>query len=146
VEVLNERLAAASDAYSQSKFAHWNVKGLNFYQLHLLFDKVAETIEPQIDEIAERITALGGVANGTVRQAANSSTLPEYPVDSKTGPEHLAAMVGLLSQYAADLRSAAEKAADLGDDPTHDFFNQMIIDVEQQLYFVESHLEIGESQ
>lgn len=146
VELLNVRLAEASDAYSQTKFAHWNVKGLNFYQLHLLFDKIAEDIEEQIDLIAERITALGGVANGTVRQASNTSQLSEYKVDAVSGPDHLRALIEMLSDYSKGLREAAEKAGDIGDDPTHDFFNQMIIDVEQDLYFLESHLEAGESQ
>jgi starvation-inducible DNA-binding protein len=146
VELLNVRLAEASDMYSQTKFAHWNVKGLNFYQLHLLFDKIAEDIEGQVDEIAERITALGGVANGTVRQAANASGLPEYKVNSTSGPEHLNALSTALAQYAKALRDAAEEVDQAGDDPTHDFFNQMIISVEQDLYFLESHLESGESQ
>jgi starvation-inducible DNA-binding protein len=146
VEMLNVKLADAADAYSQAKFAHWNVKGLNFYQLHLLFDAVAEAIEPHVDMIAERITALGGVANGTVRQAVAASELPEYNVNAVSGPEHLTALIDLVSAYAASLREAAEKADKLGDDPTHDFFNQMIIDVEQKLYFLESHLENGETQ
>ncbi len=42
VEVMQERLADASDMYSQAKFAHWNVKGDNFYQLHLLFDHIGD--------------------------------------------------------------------------------------------------------
>jgi starvation-inducible DNA-binding protein len=146
VEMLNFRLAEASDAYSQTKFAHWNVKGLNFYQLHLLFDTIAESIEGQIDGIAERLTALGGVANGTVRQAANHSTLPEYNVDAVTGPDHLRAMIDLIATYAANLREGARIAGEAGDEPTHDFFNQMIVDTEQHLYFLESHLESGETQ
>ena len=47
VNVMQERLAEALDMYSQAKFAHWNVKGVNFYQLHLVFDSVAETIFPR---------------------------------------------------------------------------------------------------
>jgi len=61
-ELLNARLADAIDLGAQSKYAHWNVKGPSFIALHELFDKVAETIEDQIDTLAERITALGGRA------------------------------------------------------------------------------------
>ena len=60
VEVMRERLAEAADLSSQAKFAHWNVKGYNFAQLHLVFDQVAKAIEGQIDPIAEPITELGG--------------------------------------------------------------------------------------
>ncbi len=145
VEILNQRLAEASDFYSQAKFAHWNVKGLNFYQLHLLFDKIAEDAEGHIDEIAERITALGGVANGTNRQAASTSRLPEYKVESITGPEHLEAMIEALATYTASVREAGDKIDEI-DQPTRDFLNQIIVQLEQNLYFLESHMESGESQ
>src|SRR5262245_54269037 len=74
VELLNQQLANTSDIYSQSKQAHWNVKGVHFYQLHLLFDELAEHREGEADEIAERAVELGGYATGTVRMAAANSS------------------------------------------------------------------------
>ena len=68
IALLNARLADAIDMQTQAKFAHWNVKGDDFYQLHLLFDSIAEHVEDAVDLIAERVTALGGRANGTARQ------------------------------------------------------------------------------
>jgi starvation-inducible DNA-binding protein len=81
VTVLNQNLADAFDLQSQVKQAHWNVKGSDFWQLHKLFDEVAERAEEWVDELAERVTALGGYATGTVRMAAASSTLPVFPTD-----------------------------------------------------------------
>ena len=75
IALLNARLADSTDLKSQVKWAHWNVKGLHFIQLHDLFDSVASHLEEQSDSIAERITTLGGVANGTVREAAAKSGL-----------------------------------------------------------------------
>ena len=92
VEKMQVTLASATDMYSQSKFAHWNVKGDNFYQLHLVFDHVAKVIGKQADPIAERMTQLGGVANGTARQAAAASIVPEYPVDTVAGMDHVRAL------------------------------------------------------
>ncbi len=147
VQIFQEQLAASSDLYSQAKFAHWNVKGDNFYQLHLLFDSVADVIEEQIDPIAERLTQLGGVANGTVRQAAQNSPINEYPMDTVgKGIDHVRALSSAVAQYAKSLREASEKVDDAGDKPSADFFNQMIVDVEKQLYFLESHLQVGDVQ
>ncbi len=146
VQVMQERLAEASDMYSQAKFAHWNVKGDNFYQLHLLFDHVAKVIGKQVDPIAERITQLGGVANGTVRQAACVSKIPEYPVETVAGMDHVRALADSLGRYCQELREASDKIDDLGDGPSSDFFNQLIIDAEEQMYFLESHLEAGDVQ
>src|SRR3954452_18688731 len=74
-ELLNGTLADLNDLKSQTKYAHWNVKGPSFYSLHLLFDQLASGFDEHIDTIAERIASLGGVAHGTVRQAAKSSSL-----------------------------------------------------------------------
>jgi starvation-inducible DNA-binding protein len=146
VGVMQERLATALDMYSQAKFAHWNVKGVNFYQLHLLFDSVADTIEPHIDMIAERLTQLGGVANGTVRQAAACSALHEYPVELIAGMDHVKALADRLGEYCEELRSASDAIDEIDDPPTADFFKQLVVEAEKQLYFVESHLEAGDVQ
>src|SRR6516164_4455189 len=77
IALLNTRLADSFDLRSQVKWAHWNVKGLHFIQLHELFDAIASHLEEQTDSIAERITTLGGVANGTAREVASKSDLKE---------------------------------------------------------------------
>ena len=45
IALLNQQLADTFDLYSHTKQAHWNVKGLQFFQLHELFDKLAEEVE-----------------------------------------------------------------------------------------------------
>jgi starvation-inducible DNA-binding protein len=144
VAVMQERLAESLDMYSQAKFAHWNVKGYNFYQLHLVFDSVADHIFPQIDAIAERITQLGGVANGTVRQAANGSLIPEYNIALIAGMDHVNALADALGCYCQALREASDKIDEIGDEPSSDFFKQLVVEAEEQLYFLESHLEAGD--
>src|SRR5690242_19279320 len=79
VELLNARLADAIDLQTQSKQAHWNVKGPHFIGLHELFDKVSGAVEEYVDGIAERAVQLGGVAEGTARAVAKRSSLAEYP-------------------------------------------------------------------
>ena len=86
--LLNQHLADLFDLMSQTKFAHWNVKGPNFYQLHLLFDTLAEKVEGLVDEVAERVTALGGVATGTARQAVASWHGPQAEVKILTKAFH----------------------------------------------------------
>ena len=67
VSLLNQQLADTFDLYSQVKQAHWNVKGPQFIALHELFDRLAGELQAHVDLIAERATALGGKALGTVR-------------------------------------------------------------------------------
>lgn len=142
VQILNSTLAAALDIWSQVKQAHWNVKGKNFYQLHLLFDDVASVLYEHIDLIAERATSLGGVAHGTARNAAQSSFLPEYPDTEKMREdEHIIAVAERLAAYAKHLREAIDKTADLNEQGTNDLFVQISREVDKKLWFLEAHLQ-----
>lgn len=141
VALLNQQLADNADLYSQVKQAHWNVKGLHFRPLHELFDDLADGIQGFTDELAERATALGGYATGTVRMAAEASTLPEYPVDAVDGNAHLEAVRERWAAYAASTRAAIERSEQLGDMGSSDLFTEIIRVVDKNLYFLEAHLQ-----
>jgi starvation-inducible DNA-binding protein len=141
VELLNARLADVFDLYSQLKQAHWNVKGSDFVQLHLLFDTVAEDVLEHVDEIAERATALGGLALGTARLAASASTLDEYPLDAVEGMEVVAVVADRLAAFGEHVRADIDTASGLGDMDTADLFTQVSRAIDKHLWFVEAHLQ-----
>ena len=141
IELLNARLADTFDLYSQVKQAHWNVKGSDFIQLHLLYDTVAEPLIEYVDMIAERATALGGLALGTARMAAASSTLDEYPVDAVDGMDTVTAVADRLAAYGASVRAAIETATQLEDQDTADLFTEISRTIDKNLWFVEAHLQ-----
>ena len=140
IALLNARLADAIDLGAQSKYAHWNVKGPNFIALHELFDKVAESIEEQTDTIAERITALGGSAYGTIRAVARNSTLKPYPEEISEGLAHVDALSAALADHGAKLRAAIDAADRLGDADTADLFTGVSREMDKHLWFLEAHL------
>lgn len=142
IDLLNQQLADASDLYSQTKQAHWNVKGMHFHQLHLLFDALGESLEEHIDTIAERATALGGVALGTARMAAAASRLPEYPLAAVEGREHLEALTARFANLAKSTRAAIDSASSFGDADTADLFTQASRDLDKHLWFLEAHLQV----
>ncbi len=141
VSLLNQRLADTFDLMSQTKFAHWNVKGSNFYGLHQLFDKLAELLEGHVDTIAERVTALGGVAMGTVRQAAAMSQTPEFPANTFKGMDVVAAMADRYAAAGKATREGIDQADELGDKDTADLLTDVSRDLDQGLYFLEAHLQ-----
>ncbi|WP_013321962.1 DNA starvation/stationary phase protection protein Dps [Gloeothece verrucosa] len=140
VDLLNQTLAASLDLKTQVKYAHWNVKGLDFYQLHELFDELAGELEGFIDLVAERATALGGTALGTARIAAANSILPEYPFDIVDGADHVAALADRYGAYAAHLREAIATTADLGDADTSDLYTEVSREIDKRLWFLDAHL------
>jgi starvation-inducible DNA-binding protein len=141
IALLNQELADVSDLYSQTKQAHWNVKGVHFHQLHVLFDEIAAGLLVYMDELAERVTALGGEAMGTLRMGAAASRLTEYPEDVFDGMEVVAALIERTSRLAKSVREdieAAEKAEDMG---TSDLFIEVSRGLDKWLWFLEAHLQ-----
>ena len=139
--ILNERLADAIDLQSQVKQAHWNVKGPNFIALHELFDKVSDEVLEQIDDIAERVTSLGGTAEGTVAVAAKRSKLKNYPLSITAGKDHLYYLSTQLAAWGKSVRQAIEDTDKLGDADTADLFTGISRTVDKYLWFVEAHLQ-----
>lgn len=137
--ILNQSLADMSDLYSQTKQAHWNVRGASFYSLHKLFDDLAASVEAHIDDTAERITALGGLAQGTVRMAAAASALPEFP-DAQPGEfSYVAALVERYSAAAKSVRKAIDAADALGDADTADLLTGVSRNLDKALWMLEAH-------
>ena len=141
VKLLNQQLADTFDLYSQIKQSHWNIKGIDFIQLHLLFDQLAENVLPYADMIAERATALGGKALGTVRLAAQNSALPEMPETVADEKEYVVLLADRMAAYAKSSRAAIDTADKAEDKSTADLFTEISRSVDKDLYFLESHLQ-----
>jgi starvation-inducible DNA-binding protein len=141
IALLNARLADSVDLYAQIKWAHWNVKGINFIALHELFDSVATHVQDQSDTIAERVVTLGGVANGTTREAAARSGLKEADLAASDGPSQLKWLVHNVAHHANALREAVNASGDLEDLITADLFTSITRDLDKDLWFLEAHLQ-----
>jgi starvation-inducible DNA-binding protein len=141
ITLLNQHLADTFDLYSQAKQAHWNVKGPQFFQLHELFDKLADEAQGYVDEIAERVTALGGTALGTVRMSAAASRLDEYPIDVSQGLSSVESLVSAYASLAETTREAIDTSDRTGDADTADLFTEISRGLDKSLWFLEAHLQ-----
>lgn len=138
--ILNARLADSVDLMHQAKQAHWNVKGPGFIALHKLFDEIVDAAEEYMDLLAERVVQLGGVAQGTVRIAAQRSALAEYPINIAAERDHVEALSSALAAYGKSTRRAIDQTDELGDRDTADIFTEISRGVDKYLWFVEAHL------
>jgi starvation-inducible DNA-binding protein len=137
--LLNRRLADALDLQSQCKQAHWNVKGPQFIALHKLFDDVYEGVTEYVDLLAERIVQLGGVAYGTVRDAAETSELDEYPASISSGEEHVRTLSTALAAFGSRMRRAIDETDELDDVASADICTEITRGTDKWLWFVEAH-------
>lgn len=139
VALLNQTLVDLLDLHYQVKHAHWNVQGPAFIALHQLFDQLADRVEEHADDVAERITAFGGLANGTVRLAAEHSRLAEFP-PVRASFEVVAALANHYGQLANDVRAAIDIADEFEDAGTADLFTGISRALDKDLWFLEAHL------
>ncbi|MDQ3014145.1 MAG: DNA starvation/stationary phase protection protein Dps [Acidobacteriota bacterium] len=141
IALLNQQLADTFDLYSQTKQAHWNVKGMQFFQLHELFDRLATETLVYVDDIAERVTTLGGTALGTARMSSAASRLPEYPAKVVGSQESVEALVERYAELAASTREAIDASDELDDADTADLFTGVSRGLDKSLWFLEAHLQ-----
>lgn len=136
--LLNQHLGTLLTLYSQTKQAHWNVKGKDFIQLHELFDDIATNVLEHLDNVAERAVQLGGVA---VKVATQDGKLPAYPLEAIEGQAHLEALAERYGIYANFARASIDQANHLNDANTADLFTEISRVMDKHLWFLEAHLQ-----
>ncbi|NNF03707.1 MAG: DNA starvation/stationary phase protection protein Dps [Rhodothermales bacterium] len=120
IGLLNQQLADLIDLRSQIKQAHWNVRGPRFFPLHELFDELAAGLLEPIDNVAERVGILGGLARGTVRMSASNTRLTDFSESRTQGLDVTDAVADRIAYVAEKTRQAIDRAADIGDETTAD--------------------------
>ncbi|MGF1511070.1 MAG: DNA starvation/stationary phase protection protein Dps [Myxococcota bacterium] len=141
-QLLNTSLAATLDLTYQVKQAHWNIKGPQFFARHELFDKLADRVRGFSDDIAERVSTLGGYARGTVRMSAEGSPLAEYDSDAVQGKAHIRTLVDRYGHLCGLLREQIGTVQKLDDVATEDLLTEVVRELELDMWFLESHLNV----
>ncbi len=141
IETLNARLADLIDLHWQAKQAHWNVTGANFISVHKLFDEQAALIRQMADTAAERVRALCGDAEGTIRLAVKRTTLEEFPHGPLAWRDAITALTDRYEQLSAQFKAASDEAAEAEDKGTEDLYVGMIREIDEAAYFLRAHLE-----
>lgn len=141
VALLNQSLADTLDLAYQTKQAHWNVKGTNFYSLHLLFAQLFDQLTTYVDDFAERVVIIGGQALGTIRIAGSSSSLDEYPLDALDSKIHVDSLVERYGDFTGRMHKSIRKADQLGDPDTADLYRAISRAMDKALWMLKAHQE-----
>lgn len=140
LSLLGRLLADEHVLYVKTRNFHWNVTGPHFGPLHALFEGQYNALAETIDEIAERIRSLGGVAPGSMKEFLKLSRIDEQPGGKLEAEKMIAA---LLSDYEAvirALRADIEKADAAGDAGTNDFLVGILEGHEKTAWMLRAHL------
>lgn len=139
IEAMNSIVAHMIDVALAAKHAHWNVRGPGFLSYHQLFDRTFNELMTQIDAVGERVTALGGIAQGTVQTVVGATPLAPYPVLSIAEQEHATELSMRLGQLGTTVRAAAIDAGRRDDIVTADVLTDASAAVDSLLWLIESH-------
>ena len=137
---LSRLLADSYTLYLKTHYYHWNVTGPMFNTLHLMFEAQYVELATAVDEIAERIRALGVTAPGSYRAFAKLTSIDE-DTEVPNAQEMLANLVAGQESVARTAREVFPLADGANDQPTADLLTQRMNLHEKTAWMLRSMLE-----
>ena len=138
-EKLNILLANYSVFYQNTRGAHWNIKGDQFFTLHPKFEELYDNLVLKIDEIAERILTLGATPNHNYSDYLKLSTIKESNdvSDGTKCVENILSSFKTVIELQRELLDTTEEA---GDEGTNSQMSDYITEQEKEVWMYNSFL------
>lgn len=133
-------LADSYSLYLKTHNFHWNVTGPMFNSLHAMFEEQYTELATAVDDIAERIRALGARAPGSYTEYARLTSIPE----ESTTPDAQEMLRQLVTDHEIVARTAREvfaTADSANDQPTADLLTERMQLHEKTAWMLRSMLE-----
>lgn len=140
IALLQMRLHSLNDLTLTLKHIHWNVVGPHFIAVHEMIDPQVDQVRAMTDDLAERISTLGGEPHGTPGALVADRTWDDYSIGRAEAIEHLGALDLVYTEIVKDHR-AAMQATESSDPVTQDMLIEQLRGLELFQWFVRAHLE-----
>ena len=141
IDILTKTLSDEYILYTKTRNYHWNVVGLNFNDLHKFFEVQYIQTAEDIDEIAERIRALGGKVVSTVTEFLQHTRLQEHPGEYPDSKSMVANLVADHETIIQNIRKDIKSSEQHNDVGTEDFLTGMLEKHEKTAWMLRSILE-----
>lgn len=139
VKELNQQVANWTVAYTKLHNFHWYVKGPNFFSLHEKFEELYNEASQYVDDLAERILAIGGNPVGTLKESIDISIVDEAG-KNYSAEQMVEAFSKDLTNISEQLVKSIEVAGEAGDDVSEDMFIGMKNSVDKHNWMFKSYL------
>ncbi|MFB7999993.1 Dps family protein [Streptomyces sp. NPDC056002] len=140
IPMLQLRLHSLNDLHLTLKHIHWNVVGPHFIAVHEMLDPQVDQVRSMTDDVAERISTLGGEPKGTPGALVDARTWSDYSIGRADAIEHLGALDLVYTAVIKDHREAM-RATEASDPVTQDMLIEQLRGLELFQWFVRAHLE-----
>ncbi|TWR26179.1 DNA starvation/stationary phase protection protein [Mucilaginibacter achroorhodeus] len=138
VDHLNDLLANYHIHYQKLRGCHWNIKGNNFFTLHLKFEVLYTDALTTIDELAERILTLGKPPYSTFNDYISKSSIKEINTIGMKDTAMVKALIEDMATLIKMEREILDVTADAGDDGTNDMVNRFMQFKEKNTWMLRS--------
>jgi len=137
---LNQVLADSYALMSLTHLAHWNVEGPGFFALHTAFQTQYEELFLAVDEIAERIRALGVYALGGLGTFAKVAKMKEFAAPVSQA-DYVRALIDANEKLVADAEVARDLAGQANDPESQDLMIGRITLHQKTIWMLRSFLK-----
>ena len=136
---LNILLANFQLQYINTRGFHWNIKGEQFFELHLKFEEIYTDLQLKIDEVAERILTLGYTPMHSFRDYLHNSSIKES-INVSNGKQALTEVLNGFTQLIGIERRILQLSSDANDEGTNALMSDYIRQQEKQVWMFSSYL------
>ncbi|HLS37988.1 MAG TPA: DNA starvation/stationary phase protection protein [Sphingobacterium bovisgrunnientis] len=140
-EILNKLLADHNVLYTKARNAHWNVVGPDFHAQHLFFETIYDALAETIDEIAERVRAIGHYAVGSLKEFLELTQLSEEKPAKNNSQSYIKALLNDFESVIISIRGNIETVEKHGDAGTEDFLVGIMEAHEKTAWMLRAHLQ-----
>lgn len=137
---LNQVLADSYALMSLTHLAHWNVEGPGFFALHTAFQTQYEELFTAIDEIAERVRALGAYAIGGLSRFARAAQIKEFEAPLSQD-KYVQMLIAANEKVVADAARARDLAGEVNDPESEDLMISRITLHQKTIWMLRSFLK-----
>ncbi|GAC90923.1 DNA-binding ferritin-like protein [Anoxybacillus flavithermus NBRC 109594] len=139
IDIVNKQIANWNVLYVKLHNYHWYVKGPQFFTLHTKFEELYNEAALHIDELAERLLALGGKPLATMKDYLATASVHEAK-GNETAEEMVAEIVRDFETMIEELKAGMDYAGEIGDETTGDMLLGIHQSLEKHVWMLKSFL------
>lgn len=138
-DTVNRQIASWTVLYQKLHNYHWFVKGQQFFTLHEKFEEYYGEAAATIDELAERLLAVGAKPVGTLKECLDLSVIKEAN-GGETAEQMVEALIADFRAITDDLKQGIAQAEEEGDDVTADIFIGLVGTLDKHVWMLQAFL------
>lgn len=138
-EKMNEYLANQQVMYIKLHNLHWYVKGQGFFTLHAKLEELYDQTATIIDDVAERILAIGGSPVASMKKALELTRVKELADEGISSDHTVNVLITDVEYWIKDSKELVDLAEEAGDNGTADLFNDYVGEYQKLLWMLKAY-------